>query len=308
MLLGLLVACGAPPAAPTTPDAPMASQAPAATSAAVTAPSSSADAPKADAPKADAPKADAPKADAPKALPASKHTINGVSISQVTEKDVQAVLEKAGWKVEPGGIQPAAKYGKNEIFSVVAYKGPKADKSAKQLFYFGFARQTATSDPKNAESEANFEPRKLKEMYLGSNPKLIYLFDEEAGVLVTVTRVKGVTEDELKKIFEQTVVKAKLGPRSPPGPPCNRDLPSCSLWRSWWPARRRPRPLHRLLRRCRWPCPSRMRRPRRRWPTRLRRRHRRQLRRRRRRRRAPRRACRRSTRRWSVPARRARRG
>jgi hypothetical protein len=198
----LLSACGAPPApvTPTSDPAPASSAAPMA---------AKPEAPSEPTPTKGADKPAETEKPAAKALPASKHTINGVSLSSVSAPDVQAVLEKAGWKVDPNGLQPKAKFGKNETFSVVAYKGPKLDKNVKTAFYFGFARQTATSDPKDAASEANFAPKKLREMYVGSNPKLVHLFDEEADVLVTISKIKGVTDAELQKLFDATVVKAK---------------------------------------------------------------------------------------------------
>lgn len=198
----LSAACGSPPppAAPTSDAVPTSSAAP-------TPPV--AEAPK-EAEKPASEKPSEPEKPATKTPPASKTTINGVSISTLTEKDVAPLLEKAGWKVEPGGMQPPQKFGKHETFSVVAYKGAKLDKNVKSAFYFGFARQTATPDPKTVASEENFAPKKLKEMYVGSNPKLIYVFDEAADVLVTISPLaKGTKDAELQKIFDQTVVKAK---------------------------------------------------------------------------------------------------
>lgn len=201
-LAGFVAACGGPPppAAPTTDAAPTSSAAPLAETPkepekpAMVEPTKPAEAEK----------------PAAKALPASKHTVNGVSISSVTAKDIQAVLEKAGWKVDANGVQPRATFGKYEQFSVVAYKGAKLDKNVKQAFYIGVSRQMAERDPKTADSEENFAPKKLKELYLGSNPKLVYLFDEPADALVTITPLaKGMKDTDLQKHFDQTVVKAK---------------------------------------------------------------------------------------------------
>lgn len=202
-LVLLSVACGSPPppAAPTSDAVP--------TSSAVPTPPPVAEAPK-EAEKPAVEKASEPEKPAAKAPPASKTTINGVSISTVSEKDIAPLLEKAGWKIEAGGMQPLQKFGKHETFSVIAYKGAKLDKNVKSAFYFGFARQTAIPDPKTVASEENFAPKKLKEMYVGSNPKLIHVFDEAADVLVTISPLsKGMKDAELQKIFDQTVVKAK---------------------------------------------------------------------------------------------------
>lgn len=207
--LAALAACSAPPppAAPP-PAAPTGDAAESAPTAAAS--SSASSAPATPEPSEGGKPSEPERAQAPaKTLPKSKHTINGVSISDVSPADVQAILEKAGWKVDPSGLQPRAKFGKNETFSVVAYKGPKLDKNVKTAFYFGFARETDTSDPKEAASEENFAPKTLKELYVRSNPKLVYLLDEQANVLVTATKLKGVDDAQLQKLFDSVVVKAK---------------------------------------------------------------------------------------------------
>ena len=191
-------ACGSPPP----PAAP--------TSEALPTPAASAASPVAEAPKEPAVEKPAdPAKPVVKALPASKHTVNGVSISTATAQDFQVVLEKLGWKVDPAGIQPKVKFGRVERFSVVGYKGPVLDKTTKEFFVIGIDRMTPVSDPQHADSEANFQPKKLRDMFTKANPKLVPVFDEEAEVLVSAMVLKGVKDAELQKIVDATVVKAK---------------------------------------------------------------------------------------------------
>ncbi len=149
---------------------------------------------------------------APALPPASKRTVNGVSLSDATQKDLQAALEKAGWKTDtsPQAVQAPQTFGKYEMFSVMAYKGklPPPKENLTQAFMVGIMRHTKTPKPiTDSTKEEDFAPAHLRKLYTGTNPKLVHLHDESADVLVTLQPAKKVSEADLQKILEQIVSK-----------------------------------------------------------------------------------------------------
>jgi hypothetical protein len=149
---------------------------------------------------------------APALPPPSKRTVNAVSLSDASQKDLQAALEKAGWKTDtsPQAVQAPQTFGKYEMFSVMAYKGklPPPKENLTHAFSVGIMRHTKVPKPiTDGTKEEDFSPAHLRKSYIDANPKLVHLYDESADVLVTMQPAKKVSETELQKILAQIVSK-----------------------------------------------------------------------------------------------------
>lgn len=133
---------------------------------------------------------------------ASTLQIDGVSISDITGAQLEAVLKKLGWEAQPS---PETHVGKYEQISIAVRK----DKTNKVVASVTISRTEKAPKPDaDATNEKSFAPKALQANY-ASTPNVEQTYDPDSDVLVSVMYVKGGKSAAARAMLDALVKQPK---------------------------------------------------------------------------------------------------